>query len=448
MNFELHMSQQLQQTLTTEQLQHLEVLQLSDRELEQFLYDKAAENPLLDVTAPSIDELQQTLALATMSSRVQRDGSFTDRTAVIEQTIAAKSSSLDALIEQIPLHANLHAQDRRILKYLIYNLNDAYFLDVCTHEVAERFEVTEAHVLDLLYLLQSFEPVGVGARNATEYLLIQIDQDLYAPPLAATFVEHHLDEIANLSLQALSKRYRISLQETQQIVQYIRSLRPSPSQQQQAVDEGYIIPEVVVEYIDDTWVIQIQHALRPTIQLNEEYVAMLKGDAEHEAYYATCLKQVMLLTQGIEQRDRTLYRLANYFVEQQTAFLEKGLQALTPVRLKDVAEHLSLHESTISRAIRHKYMKTPHGTYALRSLFVKGLINQTGKIDSVMYVKQRIEQLIAAESHEAPLSDQMLTETLQQEGIQISRRTVAKYREELNIRSSAKRVHLYRLQLS
>lgn len=291
--------------------------------------------------------------------------------------------------------------------------------------------------------------MGIGARNYTEFLLIQIDRDMTAPPYAASFVEHHLQHVADLSFKFLSKTYKIPMKETLRTVDYIRSLQSMPTAYHNGAHEdgGFIVPDVRVEKKAGEWLIHMQSPLRPTFEVNEEYVDMLQASHEHTAYCDSCLKDILLLSQGIEQRDRTLYTLTRVLLDLQHDFFEHGMHKLTPVRLKDLAAILDLHESTVSRAIRNKYIETPHGTYALRSLFVKGMTNHAGKMDSVMYIKQRIRELVANETVEAILTDQQLTDHLQQEGIQISRRTVAKYREELNIRSSAKRTQAYKLQI-
>lgn len=438
MNFELQTSQTLAKTLTTEQLQHLEILQLSNTELENVIYKRATDNPLINTIDPDVTNL---LDFTTMTSK-----NMASHTQVFEekfdlmQQIASKESSLAFIFDQIPLQQNLSEKDRRILKYLIYNLDENYFLDIDLEVVTHAFHVEKDAVLNLLYLLQSFEPFGIGARNLTEYLLIQVDNDLSAPPLAAQFIQNHLDKVAKLSHKYLSRHYKVSLKEVKRTIQYIRTLNPVPPASFHQ-EEGYIVPDIVAECIEQEWVVQIQHPLRPKIEINEEYVAMLKNSQAHQHYYQTCLKDILLLTQGIDQRDRTLYALARILIDLQQDFFEFGMEALKPIRIKDIAAAMNLHESTISRAIRNKYIKTPHGVFALRSLFVKGLTNISGKMNSVAYVKSRIQELVVQENAAAPLTDQQLTITLQGEGIQISRRTVAKYREELNIHSSSKRAY-------
>jgi len=444
-NFELQTAQKLTHTLSSEQIQHLEILQFSNQELDRYIYEKANDNPLIELVEPDLKALNRLLDVSIIQPSPTMYKSKGENTDFIQGAIAEKESVLKPLFEQIPLHQNLSPLDIKVLKYFIYNLDENFFLDLDFEETAAKFNVSENYLMDILYLLQTFEPIGVGARNRIEFLLIQVDNDLSAPPLTSKFIKYHLDKVASLSLKYLSKHYKISINETKKIVNYIRSLDPNVSTRLGGAEEGYIIPEVVVEKVHGEWIIHIPDSLLPKININEEYVLMLQSSIENADYCQKQLQDIVLLKEGIEQRNRTLYSLTRLLLTIQAEFFNYGMSALKPVRLKDVANVLELHESTISRTIRNKYIKTPHGTYAFRSLFTRGIANHSGKMDSVLYIKQRINELIASENHDNPLTDQDLTSTFQNEGIQISRRTVAKYREELNVLSSSKRMHLYKL---
>lgn len=203
----------------------------------------------------------------------------------------------------------------------------------------------------------------------------------------------------------------------------------------------YVMPDIEVKAIAGEWVIQLTRHHLPIVSIDESYVALLKNDPNYQTYYRDSMKDALALLQGIEQRDKTLYELTRLLLQQQENFFTKGLEAIKPMRLKDLADLLAVHESTISRAIRGKYIQTPKGIYALQSLFTKGLLNSSGKMDSIMYIKKRLQKLIETEDKRNPLADQQLTNILCEEGIQISRRTVAKYREELNILSSYNRAY-------
>ncbi|MGE7983449.1 RNA polymerase factor sigma-54 [Solibacillus sp. NPDC093137] len=441
MNFNVNLTQTLTQKLSMEQVQHLAILQLSSVELESYIREKANENPLLTLTEANLQSMDNLIELSSIHTDY-RSGNYAN-SEFLQSLIVEKHSDMDFLIEQIPLNMNLSPTDLKILKYLIDHLDHNYFLDVDLNEVADKFDVDLFHTENILQLLQTFEPIGVGARDLKEFLLLQVQNDPDAPCLAADFICNHLEKVANLSIKFLSSYYKISVKETQNIIFYIKSLRPVPSVQNPASEE-YIIPDISVEKIKNEWIINTQSQLKSSLTINEEYVELLKQNDENESYFQDCLKDVMLLMYGIEQRDRTLYKLTRTLLTIQSDFFEKGMESLEPINLKDIAVLLDLHESTISRAIKNKYLKTPHGIYSFKSLFPKGIANKSGKKDSVMLIKQKIANYVDNEDKDSPLTDQQITEKLLQENIKISRRTVAKYREALNILNSDKRIYLYR----
>ncbi|QUG40610.1 RNA polymerase factor sigma-54 [Psychrobacillus sp. INOP01] len=444
MHGSLEISQIQKIALTTELIQHLEILHYSGAELEGYIYEKANDNPLLHVEDSKFQKsYKDVLQLASVFSN-NRSSNHSEKIDLLQTRLTQKDSFEAYLLEQIPLHQNLSKKDLSILKYLICSLDDRLFLDIELDEVAEKFETTNEHVEVIIDLFQTFEPIGVGARSFTDYLLIQIDRDLTAPPLAVDFVKFELENMASLSLKILSKKYRTAIKETQRTLNYIRNLNPLPISEDMFKPIQYIVPDAEVIKRNDQWIIQLNRKYLPTVSISKTYVDLLKSDPDPKTkkYYQDCLKDALLLMQGIEQRDKTIYALLRVLLEKQQDFFEKGMQDIKPMRLKDVSIILGVHESTISRTIRSKYIRTPHGTYALQSLFTKGFVSNSGKMDSVSYVKRRIKELIDSENPDNRYSDQQITDILGEEDIQISRRTVAKYREELNIFSSSKRVYI------
>lgn len=445
LNFGMNVTitQTLSQKLSLDQLQHLNILQLSTAELECYIQEKAHENPLLTIAEPKMDVISNLVDRASVHTdyptyhSIDADATFT------QNLFVAKESPVDHLLEQIPINQHFTPKEIRILKYLIHHLNDYYFLELDLVNVAHLFDTDFPQIEKMLATLQTFEPIGVGARNLQEFLLIQIQRDPYAPPLASAFVSEHLTEVANLSIKLLSKYYKISVTETKNIIHYIKNLKPIPTAGRSDTNELYIIPEISVEKKSGEWIIQTNRQLRSSLSVNEEYVELLKHNSETKDYCEHCLKDVLLLLHGIEQRDRTLYKLTRLLLDVQADFFDYGMSALQPINLKEIAALLKLHESTISRAIKNKYIKTPHGIYPFKSLFPKGITNTSGKKDSVLHIKDKIKAFIQNEEKSSPLTDQQLTEKLLCEGIRISRRTVAKYREQLNFLNSDKRVYLY-----
>ncbi|WP_285395742.1 RNA polymerase factor sigma-54 [Lysinibacillus sp. fls2-241-R2A-57] len=444
MQMAIKTSQKVMQVLSAQLVQHLEILQYSTNELEQFINDKANENPLLVVTDATVkSQYEEIMQLANYSFKrypAQYYESKNNTFNPIEMNLAAKESYEQFLLEQVPMHKNLSSVDLKILMFLIRSLDDRLFLDVDLDIVANKCKTNVLHVEALLDLLQTFEPVGVGARNYKEYLLIQVDRDTLAPKLTSEFIKTDLELVAAQAIKQLSKKYRTPIQEVKKIVHYIKNLKPVMTGDKFETIP-YVIPEIEVEKLEEEWMIQLNRGYLPIVSIDKHYVEILKNDPNCKTYFKDTMKDALLLLQGIEQRDKTLYELARLLVELQEDFFHKGIEALKPMRLKDVANILSVHESTISRAVRGKYIKTAHGVYALQSLFTKGVMNISGKMDSIMYIKKRLKQLIDAEDKQKPLTDQHITSILTTEGIQISRRTVAKYREEMNIVSSFNRVY-------
>lgn len=444
MQIALKTSQKVAQILSVQLMQNLEVLQCSTQELEQYIYEKANENPLLVVIDAKVksnyEEIMQLArcSLNTFSSHgyVSRNEQFN----FIEMKLAEKESYEKFLFEQVPMHKNLSIIDLKILTFLIQSLDDRLFLDIELEFVAKKFKTTFSHVEGMLDLLQTFEPVGVGARSYTEYLLIQMDRDPFAPEMATQFIHSDLKLVATQAIKQLSKKYNMPLQEVKKTVTYIKNLKPIITGNKFEMT-SYVIPDLTIKEIEGEWIIKLNRHYLPSVSIDESYVTLLKNDANYKTYYQDSMKDALALLQGIEQRDKTLYELARCLVEIQADFLKDGLEAIKPMRLKDVADALGVHESTISRAVRGKYVQAPHGVYALQSLFTKGFVNTSGKMDSIMYIKKRLKQLIEAEDKQKPLADQQITDVLCAEGIQISRRTVAKYREEMNIVSSFNRAY-------
>ena len=443
MHISLEISQIQKILLTTELIQNLEILHYSGEELEAHIYEKANDNPLLHVEdskfQKSYIDVVELASVFSRNSSVNRS----EKIDSLQTRLAQKGSYETYLFEQIPLHQDLSNKDIRILKYLICSLDDRLFLDIELDEVAKKFDITTEQVEVILNLLQTFEPIGVGAKSFSDYLLIQIGRDLNPPTLAMDFVRFELENIATLSLKILSKKYKTSINEIQETLNYIRNLNPLPILEGMFTPIQYIVPDAEVLKRKGQWIIQLNRKYLPTVSISKTYVDLLESDPAPttKKYYQDCLKDALLLMQGIEQRDKTIYALLRVLLEKQQDFFEKGIQEIKPMRLKDASTILGVHESTISRTIRGKYIRTPQGIYSLQSLFTKGLVNNSGKIDSVSYVKRRIKELIDSENPDNRLSDQQISCILGAEDIQISRRTVAKYREELNIFSSSKRVY-------
>ncbi|PSL41542.1 RNA polymerase RpoN-/SigL-like sigma 54 subunit [Planomicrobium soli] len=446
MQLEVNIKQNLTLKITQEMQQSLQVLQMSAVELQASLAEKVAENPLLNIEyqdhhvdfkrIEKMALLKNHSGSAASVKHISEDYLHTKRPVNLEVEDIEKH-----LVEQIPSNTNLSAIEKKILLFYIKNLNESGYLEVSLETAADKFDVPIEAAEKVLGLLHTFEPAGIGARNLKECLLIQIAETYSESCLPYLIVERHLDELAQGSLRKIAGLYKLPKEEVQSAVDFIRSLKPKPLQETTRSAVEYVIPDIIADKVGGEWVVSVNRKHLPAISINEHYTHMMKEcDGVTKEYLKANLKDASILIQGLEQRDQTLYRLARLLVEVQADFFEKGLMALKPMRLKDAAELLEVHESTISRAVNSKYIQTPFGVFKLQMLFAKGFLNTEGKIESTSQIKTRIKELIESEDSSKPYSDQKLAAILKGENVQISRRTVAKYREELLISSSAKRV--------
>lgn len=339
------------------------------------------------------------------------------------------------------MQKNLTRVEKEVVLYLIQSLNDVGYLDCDLEEVADKFNVSIEKCESLLRLLQSFEPIGIGSRNLTECLYVQIMRKEDAPKLAAKLVKDHLVELADRKFHTLAEKFGVSIDDVQNVLTFIQNLNPHPVIEVSPTKQEYIIPDIIVEEYNNEYIIRINDIFLPQISVNTYYEELLRTNANEEAneFLKTKLSDAYLLMRGIEQRHETLYKVAKVILDKQKSFLKKGKKALLPLRLKDVADIVELHESTVSRTISNKYIQTPQGIFAIKSLFVRGVKMQSGEIESTIFIKDKIKSIIGKEDAKKPFSDQKIANMLLAEGIQIARRTVAKYREELGILQSTKR---------
>ena len=441
MSLNFNLNQELTQKITTELIQNLKVLQLSNSELNDYIYEKSNENPLIDINDTELSRLNNLVELSGINTYPTFNQRANESYNPIESLQCNGQSFENFLIEQIPLNIGLTSLDIAVLKYLILNLEENYFLDIDENHVMSIFTIENERFNFLLNILQSFEPIGVGARDFQEYLLLKVQNDQAAPPVAQALIENHYKLMTEFSIKKIQKIYKLTLDEVKEVFDYLKSIgQKSSGEGHNSVE--YIIPDIEVKKINNELIIEILKPYRSKIEINKDYAELLQQNSEYSDVYKNYLNDALLLIRGIEHRDKTLYKIMRILIEQQKDFFETNPNHIQPLKLKDIAAFLNVHESTISRAIRNKYVKTPLGTFSIKVLFSKALINDSGKSSSVNTIKTTILSLINNENREEPLTDQKITDILNQKDIKISRRTVMKYREELNILSSAKRMYI------
>ena len=337
----------------------------------------------------------------------------------------------------------LSETDRQQLEYLALNINEVGYLQRSLEELAEVMGVTSEEVERYVYILQSLEPVGVGARSLSECLLLQMRAKPVRDPLAEVIIENYLEMLAEKKWKLISKDLSVTMEEIQRVYDEIQTLEPRPGANFGGEPTRYITPDVTVEEVEGELIVIVNDDFIPKLTFNRQYRALLSSNENSEAtdFVKKKYQHLQWLMKSIHQRQLTLYRVTEAIVKHQRKFFEEGVKALRPLTLKQIAEELGIHESTVSRATTNKYAQTPKGTFELKYFFHTAIASTTAEENSSSaYVKQLLKQIIEEEDKTKPLSDQKIVKLLEEkEGVSISRRAIAKYREELGIPSSSMR---------
>lgn len=409
--------------------QAIKLLQYSKLELAEFLKEQISANPLLQHP----DHIK---------GEKYFSGSKDSRDPV--QFIEAEENKLEkALLEQLML-LNLEERQQKMMKFLISSLDRQGFLNIGVRDVKKLLRISSAEAEGLMSLLQQLEPLGVGTANSSEFLIFQIESSLnfYYKEIAKAMIENDLVKMASGSFHFLSAKYKVNKKNLQEIIDFIRNLKLYPAEEYSAIPISYVVPDVIVGKIERRWIINVSDYLLPSITIDEKYIDSLLASQQKdiESYVEQRLKDALFLRNSLKKRKETLYRVTEMIIEHQEAFFRKGESFIKPMRLKDLAQKLQLHESTVSRVTSNKYIQTPYGLYTFKHFFTHSLLNsEIGNSESVVSIKAKLAALIENENPIEPYSDEQLKSLLNEKSIQISRRTIAKYREELNFANSVKR---------
>lgn len=432
----LWQQQTLKLTMTQELSQAIALLQYSAQELTAFLENKALENPLIQIESGTVQPMNPLI------DRQRRSHQKSEKN-WIEQ-IAAKSVSIEEqLISQLNIK-RMTAEELSVVRRIIDNLDENGYFFGDLNEIAVNLKVPLELAEDCLAVIQTLEPAGIGARNLQECLLIQIEYDNPDNDLAKKILTDHFVPFAERKWRQIAKELQVSLKDIQDVFDEIQLLNPKPGALLASEAPAYVIPDVLVAQSDDGLTVQMVDDPIPKVVFNERYYRKFKDqnhDQQVNRFLQEKLQDYQWIFKSIEQRKETLIKVVTKIVKKQPAFFRKGPHFLVPMTMKEVAADLEIHESTVSRAVREKYVQTPVGTYSLKSFFTSTI--QTVSDDentSSTQVKNIISKFIQHENKEKPLSDQDMVDQLKiLEGIVVSRRTIAKYRDQLGIPSSAKR---------
>src|SRR5207237_3790370 len=311
---------------------------------------------------------------------------------------------------------------------------------------AGRYEGEE--VGQVIRVIHAVDPIGVGARDRRECLLLQLEFLEVDDPMVETIIRDHWDMFMQRHFVQLAKVLSIDMKTLEGIVEVIKHLDPKPGRKYANERAIYVEPDVYVHKVGDEYIIVLNEDGMPKLRINASYRSMLssmdsKQDGETVNYIKDKIRSAVWLIKSLDQRQRTIYKVAESIVKHQREFLEKGIDYLRPLVLRDVADDIQMHESTVSRVVSNKYMHTPRGLFLMKYFFHSGIDSDTGEDISSLTVKKKIQGFIDGEDPRKPLSDSKIMKILNDEGINIARRTVAKYRDELNIPSSTDRKQIF-----
>lgn len=456
-SMELKNEQKLQQNLNTRQLQSLEVLQLPLQELSSFLLQQLYENPMLelgDLSVPQDAEIfEPRLAPGALPEERPDDAPleitspcwdwgrvFTGEMAFIE-ALAGEQTFHDMLKEQICTRP-LPPYFARLCMYLVGCLDRRGYLDVEPEVVAEELSLDVADVMQGLYLIQDLDPAGVGARNLQECLILQLARGTDFNSHTLRIVSAGLQLLARQDQEGLQRLLECSPAQARQAADCVRKLNPIPSRGYFSGDVDFtVVPDASVT-VDSQGAlhIMVNHHFLPRLELNHNYSQLLDKLEEDPArkYLQDRAKQAKDLIKALEDREHTLVRILRYIGEEQKEFLQTGT-GIKPMSMSEVARALDLHLSTVSRGVKEKYIICTVGTIALKTLFTTGVGGAQGEVVSSRMARQALRRCVEMEDKKSPLSDEDLRLALQALGVCISRRTVAKYREELQIAKASQR---------
>lgn len=359
-----------------------------------------------------------------------------------EQFLKTEDRLYDYLMWQLRLTIMPNDEVRGAAEAIIGNLNDDGFIDGALEEIAASGAWSPEVMQQALDIVQQFDPTGVAARDLRECLLLQLKAHGYGDRLACRMIREHFHELQNHKLPEVARKLGVPVEAVSAELKLIRQLEPKPGRRYAPPETQYIAPEVYIEKIDDEYVIRFNDDGLPQLRINRQYRQMLENketSKETRDYIKDKFRSAVDLLKNIEHRKQTIYKVCERIVERQREFLDKGVEYIRPMMLKDISEDIGMHLSTVSRVVNGKWAHTPQGVIELRRFFTEGMTNDDGEEVSTRIIKLKIKKMIEAEDARNPLTDDQIAAVLAGEGQKLSRRTVAKYRDQMKIAGSRER---------
>jgi RNA polymerase sigma-54 factor len=446
----------MQQVLAPQLQQSLQILQVPMLELRNLIQQEIQANPVLEeeITEPSIEDRQreqeefkeefERLAklddewrdyMAQNNSYSAKSQEEEERRQFFFDSIISHETLQQHLMEQLN-NGDLSGEDRKTAELIIGNIDDIGFLQSQPEEMAQNTGVPLEDLQRVLDVIQNFHPVGVGSRDLRDCLLIQLRRIGKEQSLEYRIVDKHLDDLGKRRFPEIARRLGTTVEQVQRCANFIATLDPKPGQIFSPDPNNYVLPDVDVIKIGDGYQITLNGEQIPHLRISNTYKELMAQEHngnEVKDYIRDKIRSGKFLIKSIHQRQQTISNIAHEIVSRQKEFLEKGSASLKPMTMVQIAEAVGVHETTVSRAISGKYISTPQGVFEMKYFFTPGYQTSGGESMSNTSVKEAIGELVKGEDTKSPLSDKEIVEILSSRGIPIARRTVAKYRSELNI---------------
>lgn len=469
----MHMEHRLVQTqrqqliLTQKMQQALHILQLNGVELEQFVQQELETNPFLEQKQNKAEKE----VLPEKSSTTGNDEPFDEpfdldahndkwdirhkegrdlshnadlhaRRQFYEDSITQGTSLRAHLLSQLSLMTTTEIEYLIGERIIIGDIDPRGYFIGNEAEIAAELSVSELDVDRILHKIQRFEPTGVGAHDVVECLLLQIQAEFPDNDQLVELVSEHLDDLKNRQIPKIAKAMGITPEDVENLKKLLSTLNPWPGHEFSSEPPQYIAAEVYVEKVEGEYVVRLADERLPELNINSEYHSMVKKSGlnkDDKDYVRGKIEAAKWLQRNIEQRQQTILKVAQAIVNVQRDFLEKGVEQMKPLTLQVIADEIGVHESTVARTTRGKYIQTPQGLFELKYFFSSGVTTDSGDNQSSKSVQAWIQKIIDSENPQKPLSDQKIADLLKKEGTNVARRTVTKYREALNIPATTKR---------
>lgn len=468
--FEQQLRQQQKQILAPQMQQSLQMLQMNSIELDQFVEQSLETNPFLERVStremalsemppePSVshegseDQLEQDYEQAVLgrsgdvetgSDWRQREGTDFSRNADSDeayryyQDSITQGESLRAhLLDQMRIAAAAPEDYQIGERIIIGDMDNNGYFTGNTAESAQELEVPEAAVKAVLDTIKKFEPTGVGAADITECLLLQIEMEYPEEEQLKILVREHWDDLTKGRIPQIARAMGIKPERVEELKGIISRLDPWPGREYSSAPPAYITPEVMVEQVEDDFIVVLTADAMPSLAINDAYIKEVRSkkiSKEERTYIRENLDSARWLVRNIERRQETIRKTAQAIMDAQQEFLQKGVEYMKPLTLEEIANKVGLHESTISRTVNGKYIQTPQGLFELKYFFSSSLRSDDGENQSSTAICAQIKKIIDEEDKHKPLSDQKIADLLKQQGSNVARRTIAKYREEMGI---------------